>query len=179
MIPKEQFEKAVSGLRDELSRFNTGRATPALVEDIFVDCYSAKSPLKQVAAISAPDSKTLLIQPWDPGITKNIEKAIHQAEIGLNPVNEGKTIRIIIPPMTEERRRDLVKKVHAAIESCRVHVRSIREELWKKLQKDKQAKASSEDEVFRMQKELQQTVDEYNKHIKEIGDRKEQEIMTI
>lgn len=176
---KYQFDDAVQHLKGELNSIRTGRATPSLVESLTVDYYGAKTPLQQLAAIAAPDPRSLLIQPWDKNSTKDIEKAIQASPLGLNPVNEGNAIRLPIPSLTEERRKELVKIVHQKVEGTKVSIRNIREEMWRTIKEQKKQGRFSEDEMFLHQKELQKMIDQYNGNIRELGEAKEKEIMTI
>jgi len=176
---KNDFEKTIEFLKNELSIIRTGRATPSLVENIIIDYYNTKTPLIQLASIVVPDPKTIVIQPWDRNSIKDIEKAIQISSLGLSPINDGSIIRLIIPPLSEDRRKELTKIAHQKIENGRVSIRNIREEIWKQLKKEEKDGKISEDDMFIQQKELQKIVDEYNEKIKEIGNSKEEEIMTI
>lgn len=176
---KPNFEKAVEHLKNELNSIRTGRATPTLVENLIVDYYGTKTPLIQLASISIPDPKSIVIQPWDRNSTKDIEKAIQISSLGINPVNEGTIIRIVIPPLTEERRGELVKLANKKTEEAKISIRNIREEMWKELKNQEKEGKISEDELFLTQKELQKIVDEFNEKIKEISEKKEEEINTI
>ncbi|MFA6098448.1 MAG: ribosome recycling factor [Patescibacteria group bacterium] len=174
-----QFEKTIDHLKKELSNIRTGRANPSLVEDIMVDYYGTKTPLKQIASINVPDAKLLVIQPWDKNALKDIEKAIQSSPLGLNPVNDGDSLRLPIPSLTEERRRELTKVVKHKIEETKVSIRNSREEIWKILKEQKNNAKISEDQMFKEQKELQNIVDKYNSSITAIGEEKEKEIMSI
>lgn len=176
---KEDLEKNDDFFRDEIMSLNVGRAMPSLIEDLMVDYYGTPTPLKQVATISAPDARNLLIQPWDKGQLKEIEKAINTAQLGFNPMNDGVTIRITIPQPTEERRKDLVKHLHSLLEKAKVSLRNIREEAMKEIKKMEQDKEIGEDERFTKQEEIQKIVDEYSKKLEEEAEKKEEEIMTV
>lgn len=176
---KFKLDNAVTHMKSELNAIRTGRANPALVENIQVDYYGTKTPLLQLASISAPDPRCILIQPWDKNALKDIEKTLQTSSLGINPVNEGNAIRLPIPPLTEERRKDLVKVVNQKTEEAKVSVRNIREEIWRQLKEQKTKGTISEDDMYAQQKKLQELVDGYNKQIKEMGEGKEQEIMTI
>lgn len=178
-LSPHEFEGALSNLREELSHIRTGRATPTLVEKLSIDYYGTPTPLVQIASISAPDAKTVLIQPWDSNATKEIEKALISSSLGIQPVNEGKVVRLSIPPLTEERRKELQKIVREKLEDARVRVRTLRENILKDLQKQKVASEVREDDFFRQQKDLQKLVDDVNSQIKEIGELKEKEITTL
>jgi len=176
---KEDLEKNDDYFRDEIMTLNVGRATPSLIEDIMVDYYGTPTPLKQVATISVPDSRNILIQPWDKGQLKEIEKAINTAQLGFNPTNDGVAIRITIPQPTEERRKDLVKHLHNLSEKAKVSLRNIREEAMREIKKMEQDKKIGEDERFTKQDEIQKIVDEYNERLEKEMEKKEEEIMTV
>lgn len=177
---KGQFEKTIEHLRQEISSLRTGRATPALVEDIPVEAYGTKQPLKAVASISVSDAKTLAVDPWDKSLIQAVEAAISNSDLGINPVNDGKVIRLPLPELTAERRAELIKVLHSKIENARVATRRIREEIKSKINKAEKEKQISEDEKFTMLDELdKKMVKEYNDKIKEIGEEKEREINTV
>jgi ribosome recycling factor len=176
---KQKLEKVVASLKNEVSSLRTGRATPALVEDLEVEYYGAKTPLKAVAAISSPEPRTLVIQPWDKAALQPIEKAIQSSSLGLNPVTDRDIIRLSIPQLTEERRKELVKTLGKYLEEARIRVRQERESVIKDLDRKEKAKEISEDEKFRQKNDTQKIVDEVNKKIEEIGEAKEKEIMTV
>ncbi len=178
-FPTEQFDSALDNLKDELAQIRTGRATPALVENISVDYYGAKTPLQQLASITVPDPKSVLIQPWDVNSVKDIEKAIQLSSLGLHPVNEGKVIRVVIPQLTQERREELVRLIGKKSEDSRVRLRNIREDILKDLQQKKKDGLLPEDDFFRLQKDLQKTIDTYGDMVKDIVKKKEVEILTV
>jgi ribosome recycling factor len=172
------MKKAISHLEDELLKVRAGKATPGMVDSVRVDYYGSMVPMSQVANINTPDPKTITIQPWEKKMIEPIEKAIAYANLGLNPQNNGELIIISVPPLTEERRKDLVKKARAEAENAKVGIRNARKEAndeIKKLQKD----GLSEDEAKIAEAEVQKLTDEYNaKADAEVG-RKEKDIMTI
>ena len=176
---KSQFENSISHLKSELNTIRTGRSNPSLVENIKVDYYGTKTPLPQVASISAPDPQSIVIQPWDKNAMQDIELALRNSDLGLNPVVESEIIRLPIPPLTEERRTELAKVVNQKVENARISIRNVREEIWKTVKEQKNNSEISEDDMFGQQKDLQKIVDEYNEKVKEIGAQKENEIMTI
>lgn len=173
-----KLEKITSDLKLEVSSLRTGRATPALVEDLEVEAYGAKQPLKALAAISTPEPRQILIQPWDKSLLPLIEKAIQSSPVGLNPIADKDTIRLSLPTLTEERKRDLVKLLKEKLETARIQVRRTRDEVMKGIEVEEKAKKISEDERFREKQGVEKTVGEYNKKIEELGAKKEQEIMT-
>lgn len=176
---KDQFESAISHFKNELNSIRTGRAHPSLVENLVVDYYNVKTPLLQLATITVPDSKSILIQPWDKNSIKDIEKAVRTSSLGLNPVNEGNVLLLPIPSLTEERRKELVKVLHQKLEEAKVTIRNIREEIWRTIRDQEKQGEISEDDMFRMQKELQKIVDDQQENVKTIAAHKENEIMTI
>ena len=176
---KEDLGKNNDYFRDEIVTLNVGRATPSLIEDLVVDYYGTPTPLKQVATISIPDSRNILIQPWDKGQLKEIEKAINSAQLGFNPSNDGVAIRITLPQPTEEGRKNLVKHLHELLEKAKISLRNIREEAIKEIKKMEKDKEIGEDERFTKQDEIQKIVDEYNKKLEEETEKKEKEIMTV
>ena len=174
-----KLEKIIEHLKTEIASLRTGRASPALVEDLEVDYYGVKTPLKAVAAISSPDPRQIMISPWDKNAVQPIERAIQSSSLGLNPITDKDFIRLAIPPLTEERRRELAKILGKHLEEARIQVRREREEMLKGIDAKEKAKQISEDEKFRQSKEAQKVVDEINKKIEEMGKAKEKEIMTV
>ncbi len=175
---RTNMEKSIRHLESELMKIRAGKANPHMLDGIIINYYGVQTPLNQVSNIGTPDPRTLAIQPWDRSMIETIEKAIMQANIGLNPANNGEVIRINVPPLTEERRRDLVKQVRIECENTRVGVRSTRrdsnEEL-KILKKD----GLSEDEEKKAQEEVQKLTDDYTEKIDKIFAAKEKDIMTV
>jgi ribosome recycling factor len=176
---REKMGKSVSSLKSELKKIRTGRASLSLLDDIRVEYYGTMTPLNQLATLSVPESRLITIQPWDASSTNSIEKAIMKSNLGLTPSNDGKIIRISIPPLTEERRKDIVKQVNKMCEDYRVAVRNIRREandFLKQLKKDGDA---SEDEVFKAQEDIQKLTDDHIKEIDSIYKDKEKEILEL
>ena len=176
---KENLEKTEHYFRDEISKLSVGRATPLLVENVMVDYYGTSTPLKQVAAISIPDPRSISIKPWEKDQLKEIEKAINVANLGFNPINDGESIRIVIPQPTEERRKDLTKHLGGILEKAKMAVRSEREDAMKNVKKMEKDGLIGEDERFRKQEEIQKIVDEYNDRLEKEAEKKEKEIMTV
>lgn len=174
-----EFQKTIQFLKTEYARLQIGRSNPAFVEDLKVEAYGTQQPLKALASVSCPDAKTIQIQPWDRGISGAIEKAIQTSGLGLNPVNDGKFIRINMPPLTEERRRELVKVVHKMAEEGRISIRQSRQKAHDTFRELEKQKSISEDEARLSEKHLQEKVDHTNKEIEELAKKKEQDIMTI
>lgn len=176
---KERFEKNLEYFKEELSKLRTGRASAGLVEGLMVDYYGSKSPLKQVASVTVPEARTIVISPWDKDNLVSIEKAIRESQLNLNPMNDGQVVRINIPALTEERRKDLVKLLNQKAEESRVAVRKSREEIWEEIQNLEKSGKIGEDDKFAGKEKLQKVVDEYNDKIEELRKKKEEEIMTV
>jgi ribosome recycling factor len=175
----DKIEKSIEALRHELSKVRTGRASLALLEGISVNAYGSVMPLNQVGSMTIPESRMIVITPWDPQMLPAIEKAILKSDVGLTPANDGKMIRLSIPQLTEERRKDLVKQVKKIAEEIRVAVRNIRREAIEVLKKQKKDKEISEDELFKFQEEAQQKTDISMKLIDTITAAKEKEVMEV
>ncbi|MFZ5878752.1 MAG: ribosome recycling factor [Chloroflexota bacterium] len=170
---------AIHALADSLATIRTGRASPALVEKLPVEYYGAPTPLMQLASISIPEPRSIMIKPFDPSTIKEIERAIRVSDLGLNPNNDGKSIHLNLPPLTEERRRDLVKHMHARLEESRVAVRNIRRDLHNDLRDFEKEKLITEDEMRRGEEELQKLTDRFVEDINRHGQSKEKEIMEV
>jgi ribosome recycling factor len=173
------MEKALDSLSKDFGKLRTGRASTSLVEDIKVDYYGTPTPLKQIASISIPDSRTIAIQPWDKNAFGDVDKAIQKSDLGLNPVNDGKIIRINIPQLTEERRKELVKLAKKYTEDTRVAIRNIRRDANDKLKSMEKDKEITEDDLHRGQDEVQKLTDEHIKTADELLEEKEKEIMEL
>ncbi|MFW5713173.1 MAG: ribosome recycling factor [Brevefilum sp.] len=175
----ERMQTALSLLEEDLAGIRTGRASPGLVERIPVDYYGTNTPMIQLASISVPEPRQLLIRPFDPASLKDLEHAILASDLGLTPNSDGKVIRLTMPQLTEERRHELVRVVHNRMEETRVKIRNIRRDLIKDLREFEKEGLISEDEEERGEKELQELTDKMNEKVEEIGQRKEQEIMEV
>jgi len=173
---KKHMEKAVEHLRTELSKLRVGRASATMVDGVRVDVYGSQMSLKEVAALATPDAKTITIQPWDRSLFGEIEKAILAANLGLTPMNDGKIIRINMPPITEERRKDFVKQISKEGEAAKVSVRNIRRDAMDALKKDK---VLTEDDQRRTQEEIQKLTDQFIQEIDKSVESKTKEVMTI
>ncbi len=174
-----RMKHAVEALQRELSTIRTGRASPALVEQLHVEYYGTPTPLQQLATISVPDPRQLTIQPWDRTQLGAIEKAIQKSDLGLTPNNDGSVIRINLPPLTEERRKDLVKLVHKKTDESKVAVRNVRRDVHDKLRDQEKAKQISEDELKRSTERLQKLTDKYIDELDKVGQAKEHEILEV
>jgi len=176
---EHRMQSAVAALDRELDTVRTGRARPALVETLKVDYYGAPTPLNQLATINAPEPRMITIQPWDKSQLGTIEKAIQKSDLGLNPTNDGNIIRLLIPALTEERRKELVKVVHKKTEDGRVAVRNVRRDCLEALRKLQHDKQISDDEERRAQDRLQKLTDKYVAEIDKHGHAKEQELLEV
>ncbi len=176
---KRKMDKVLEAMARDLSRIRTGRASVALLEGIKVDCYGTSMPLPQVASLAAPESRLLTVQPWDPTVLGDIEKAILKSDLGLNPVNDGKVIRLPIPALTTERRKELVKMVKKMGEEAKVALRNLRRDANEDLKEMKKEKLLSEDEAHRGQEEVQKLTDDYIKKVDVQAGEKEKEIMSF
>ena len=174
-----RMKGAIQALEEDLGGIRTGRASPALIERLQVEYYGSPTPLIQLATISVPEPRALLIRPFDATTLKTIERAIQASDLGLTPNNDGKAIRLNLPLLTEERRRDLVKVVHNRVEEARVATRNIRRDSIRDLREFLQEKMISEDDMKRGEEELQKITDRYIEEVNAIGERKEKEIMEV
>lgn len=175
---QEKMDKTIRFLESELIKIRAGKASPVMLESVSVDYYGAKSPLSQVANVGTPDARTIVVQPWDRTMIEPIEKAILAANLGFNPINNGEILRIIVPPLTEERRKQLVKQVKTEGENTKVGIRNIRRdanEEYKKLKKE----GVSEDEIKEAEEKTQKLTDQYIKKVDEILEKKEHDIMSF
>ncbi len=176
---RRKMDKVLEAMARDLSRVRTGRASVAILEGIKVECYDTSMPLSQVASLAAPESRLLTVQPWDSAVLGDIERAILKSDLGLNPVNDGKIIRLPIPALTTERRKELVKMVKRMEEEAKVAVRNVRREANEDFKEMKKEKILSEDEAHRGQDEVQKVTDEYVKKVEAQSAEKEQEIMSF
>ncbi|MBA2287241.1 MAG: ribosome recycling factor [Ktedonobacteraceae bacterium] len=176
---ERRMQKAVEALRQDLTAIRTGRASPALIERIQVDYYGVPTPINQVASISVPEARLLVIQPWDRKLLTDIEKAIQKSDLGINPNNDGQVIRLNVPPLNEERRRDMVKSLHKKLDEHKVAVRNIRRDVHDKLRDREKKKEISEDELKRSTDRLQKLTDRFIDEMEKVGKTKELEILEV
>jgi ribosome recycling factor len=174
---KNNFNRTIEHFKSELSALQAGRATPAMLEDLEVRCYGQVFPLKQLANIQMPEPRSILVKPWDKSILKDIESAIRNSNLDLSPVVDSDSIRLQVPSLTEEKRKELVKVLSDKTEEARISIRRQREEVWQRIQEMEKEKEISEDDKFKAKEKLQETVDEFNKKVEEIKDKKEKELM--
>lgn len=175
----ENFKKVVEHFKTEIAVLKTGRANPSMLDNIRVEAYGALTPLNQVASISVSDARSLAIQPWDKSVLKDIEKAISESDLRINPVNDGERIRLNLPPMTEENRKETVKVLNNKAEEAKIAIRLQRDEVKEMILEAEKNKEFGEDEKFSLLEELDKTVAKYNEEIKQLADTKETEIMTV
>ncbi|MEJ2184805.1 MAG: ribosome recycling factor [Gemmatimonadota bacterium] len=176
---RKLMDDAVEAMRREFASVRTGKASPALLDTIKVDAYGSKMPLNQVATVSTPEPRLLVVQPWDKGLLQAVEKAIQASDLGLNPANDGNLIRIPIPQLNEERRRELVRMLHKVAEEGRVSVRHARQEANKTIKQEQSDHDISEDEARRQMDEVQQLTDDYIKRLDDLLAAKEEEVMEV
>lgn len=176
---ESRMRGAISVLHDDLAAIRTGRASSALVEKLQVEYYGTPTPLQQLASISVPEPRSLMIKPFDSSTMKTIEKAILASDLGLTPNNDGKSIHLNLPPLTEERRRDLVKHMHHRLEEARIAVRNIRRDAQNDMREFEKEKLISEDELKRGEDDLQKLTDRFIEEVAEQGKKKEAEIMEV
>jgi ribosome recycling factor len=174
-----KMDKSLEVLRKDLATIRTGRATPALVDNIKVDYYGTPTPLKQIATISAPEARLLVIQPWDSGTSASIKKAILKSELGLNPTSDKNVIHLVIPQLSEERRKELVKAVHKRAEDGRVALRNIRRDALEELRRLEREKEISQDQQKRAQERLQELTDSFIARVGKIAEDKEAELLEV
>src|SRR5262249_33754122 len=176
---ERRMQKAVDALKQDLGGIRAGRASATLVDRITVEYYGAPTPLNQVASISVPEARLLVIQPWDRKMLTDIEKAIQKSDLGINPNNDGQVIRLSIPPMNEERRRELAKTLHKRLDEHKVAIRNVRRDVQDKLRDREKKKEISEDELKRSTERLQKLTDRYIDEMDKVGKAKEQEILEV
>ena len=176
---RRRMDQAVAGFQSNLASTRTGRASVHMLDSVKIDYYGTPTPIAQVAQVSAPEAQLILIQPWDPSVAAEIDKALRTSDLGFNPQSDGKVIRVPVPPMTEERRRDVVKHIHKVLEDNRTSIRNVRRdgnEALKKMAKDKKI---SEDEEKRALEEVQKMTDEEIRRMEELSRKKEAEVMQV
>ena len=174
---KRKMEKSLKNFKEELSHIRTGRASVSLLETIKVDCYGTKMPIPQIATVNVVEGKMLVIQPWDINLVKEIEKAIQKSDLGINPASDGKTIKLVMPPLTEERRKELIKVASKLAEEARIAIRNIRRDVLEKFKTAKKKGEISEDDYLQLEKKVQKLTDEYIEKINTALKEKENEIL--
>jgi ribosome recycling factor len=175
---KANMDRAIEHADSELNKIRAGKASPSLLDDVKVDYYGTPTPLSQIGSVNTPDARTIVVQPWEKSLLGAIEKAIKEANLGLNPQNDGIIIRINVPPLTEERRRDLVKKAKGEAENGKIAIRNIRKDANEKIKKLK-SEGVSEDEIKTGEAEVQKLTDVYIAKVDQLSEAKEKDIMTV
>lgn len=176
---KEKFEQVIAKLKEDFANIRTGRASTGLVENILVSYYGSTTPLKQMASLSTPDASQIVIQPWDKNSLGDIELAVRNSDLGLSPVNDGNVVRVSLPPMTEERRTELVRNISRKTEEARIALRNVRGETWETIQRMQKAGTITEDDRYGAEKELNSVIDDYNQKVNAVFADKEKEIKSI
>ncbi len=176
---ESKMKKTAEVLKTQLASVRAGRANAAVLDQITVDYYGVPTPIQQVASVSVPDPRSLLIQPWDASVLKGIEKAILASELGINPQNDGRAIRLVFPQLTEERRKELAKQVKKYGEEAKVAVRNIRRDAIDKFKKQQKASEITEDDYKTVEKDIQKLTDDYIKEVEGIAEKKEKELFEI
>ncbi len=175
----DKMDKTLNIYSEDLQAIRAGRANPSILDKIMVDYYGVQTPIPQLGNVSVPEARTLLIQPWDMGVVKEVEKAILKSELGINPNNDGKTIRLTFPPLTEERRKELVKDIHKRAEEAKVAIRSIRRDAIEGYKAQKKNSEITEDDLKEIEKDIQALTDQYSKEIDAMLAKKEKEVMEV
>lgn len=178
-VAEEKMNKSVNAMLNEYAAIRAGRANPAVLDRVEVEYYGAPTPLNQMAAISVPDARTLVVQPWDKSSLKDIERGILTADIGINPQNDGSVIRLVFPPLTEERRREIGKNIFKLAEDCKIAIRSIRRDAMDKLKDQKKKAEITEDDLKDEEKKMQDLTDKFCKEIDGLATKKDKEIMEV
>lgn len=176
---RAQMEKSLDAMRREFASVRTGKATPALLDTVRVDAYGSKMPVNQVASVSTPEARMIVVQPWDKGLIGEIEKSIRSSDLGLNPMSDGTVIRVPIPALTEERRKDMVRLLHKLAEEGRIAVRHARQEGNKEIKRRQQAHEISDDDAHRQMDEVQKLTDQYVEKIDQLLKAKEEEVLEV
>lgn len=176
---KPKMQTAIGKLQSDLTRIRTGRANPSILDGIMVSYYGTSTAIREIASITVPESNQILVKPWDRGALNPIETAIRNSDVGINPINDGQQVRLVFPPMTEERRREIVTQVKKNGEEAKVALRNIRKEAWDKVQTAEKNNQATEDDRYWAEEELNKIIDEMNKEIEKVVAEKEVEIMKI
>ncbi len=174
-----RMERRLSHLADEYAAIRAGRANPAVLDKVVVDYYGAPTPINQLAAVSVTEARTLMVQPWDASVLRAIEKAIQTSDIGINPQNDGKALRLVFPPLTEDRRKEIVKEVSKMAEETKVSVRNVRRDAVDKVKAKKKDGELTEDDLKKAEKKIQDLTDRFVKEIDKMAEKKQKEVMAI
>lgn len=175
---RAEMENALGHFKSDIAAIRTGRASPGLIEDIRVQAYGSPMAIRELATLSMPDSRTVVVQPWDKNVLAAVERAIQQSGLGIQPIVDGAVLRLTVPQLSEERRREFVDHLHRKAEQARIRIRQIREDGWRVIQRMQKEGDIREDEKFQSKDKLQEMVDEFNKKIEELTTKKEKELMS-
>lgn len=173
------MEKRLSHLADDYAAIRAGRANPAVLDKVMVDYYGAPTPINQLAAVSVTEARTLMVQPWDASVLRAVEKAIQTSDVGINPQNDGKALRLVFPPLTEDRRKEIVKEVSKMAEETKVSVRNVRRDAVDKVKAKKKDGELTEDDLKKAEKKIQDLTDRFVKEIDKMAEKKQKEVMSI
>lgn len=173
------MDEVVQKLTEDLQMLRTGKASASLVENIQVSYYGTQTPLKNMAQISTPDAFLIVVQPWDANATGDVENSLRNSSLGFGVASDGRVIRLTLPPLTQERRAEFIKLIHQKAESCRIVLRSLRQEAWEEIQKEKKQGKLTEDDLYEGEKELNKQIEDYNQKIKKIIEDKEKDLNTV
>lgn len=173
------MEKRLSHLADDYAAIRAGRANPAVLDKVMVDYYGAPTPINQLAAVSVTEARTLMVQPWDASVLRAVEKAIQTSDVGINPQNDGKALRLVFPPLTEDRRKEIVKEVSKMAEETKVSVRNVRRDAVDKVKAKKKDGELTEDDLKKAEKKIQDLTDRFVKGIDKMAEKKQKEVMSI
>ncbi|OGD66629.1 ribosome recycling factor [Candidatus Berkelbacteria bacterium RIFCSPHIGHO2_12_FULL_36_9] len=176
---RTKMNEVLEKLQDEFKNIRTGKASTAIVENLMVSYYGTQTPLKQMASLTTPDANSILISPWDQNALGDIENCIRNSDLNLNPVNDGRNVRIVLPPLTEERRKELAKMVGKISEEGRIILRNLRQEAWDQIKKLEKDGKITEDDRYTGEDQLNKMIDEFNKKIEELSEKKEEELMRV
>ncbi|HNW15298.1 MAG TPA: ribosome recycling factor [bacterium] len=176
---KDKFDKSIDAYKTEIAQYRTGKATPKLLDGIFVDYYGARTPLNQMASVTTPDARLILVQPYDRSVLKGVETAIRNANLGFNPVNDGANIKVPVPSLTEERRKDLVKQLHQLTEKYRVSMRNLRRDALAEIKRAEKDKEITEDEEKKFSDKVQKDLNDFIKKLDDIAKVKENDIIEL
>ena len=176
---QEKMEKCLKSLEHELTTVRAGRANPGILDRVMVDYYGAPTPINQLAAVSVTEARTLMVQPWDASVLRAVEKAIQTSDVGINPQNDGKALRLVFPPLTEDRRKEIVKEVSKMAEETKVSVRNVRRDAVDKVKAKKKDGELTEDDLKKAEKKIQDLTDRFVKEIDKMAEKKQKEVMAI
>ena len=176
---ESRMEKRLSHLADDYAAIRAGRANPAVLDKVMVDYYGAPTPINQLAAVSVTEARTLMVQPWDASVLRAVEKAIQTSDVGINPQNDGKALRLVFPPLTEDRRKEIVKEASKMAEETKVSVRNVRRDAVDKVKAKKKDGELTEDDLKKAEKKIQDLTDRFVKEIDKMAEKKQKEVMSI